>query len=85
MKYAFILLFGILLFVACKKKSPQSSLYQCVILDSIPPAPNAYDTVYTTLTGSQINDYVIQNTFIDTLNFNGVKRVQYQTATCQVY
>jgi hypothetical protein len=85
MKYALIILLGIVLFAACKKKSPQSSTYKCYTVDSIPPAPNTIDSGLTTRTSSQINEYEEENTFIDTVDDNGVKHVEYQTTTCEVW
>jgi len=87
MKKAFVIISGILLFTSCQKKAPQTHSYDCVIMDSIPPGPAAqsiYSGIHSNMTDAEINLYVKVNTTIDTLYFNGVKKIQYQTTTCQL-
>ena len=86
MKNVLITILCILLFTACKKKSPQTGTYYCVTLDSIPPMPNDSAASYhSDLTSSEIAFYVQQNTFTDTILINGVRYIKYQTTTCQFY
>jgi len=85
MKYALIVFLGIFLLIACKKKSPQSSIYKCITTDSVPPFPNTVDSGLHTSTSGEISEYINENTFVDSVTDNGIKHVRYQTTTCVVW